>query len=56
MYNTLGQRVAVLAEGTALAPGTHTLALDTDALAAGVYVVRVQAGTSVTTQKLTVIR
>ncbi len=56
VYNTLGQRVAVLADGAALATGTTDLPLDTASLAAGVYVVRVTAGASVTTQKLTVIR
>jgi hypothetical protein len=56
VYNTLGQRVAVLAEAQTLAPGTHVLALDAGTLAAGVYVVRVQAGGAVTTQKLTVVR
>ena len=56
VYNTLGQRVAVLAQGTPLAAGTHALAFDAGALAAGVYVVRVTAGTSVSTHKVTVIR
>ncbi len=56
VYNTLGQRVAVLAEGQLLAAGAHAFAFRTDALAAGVYVVRVQAGATVSTQKLTVIR
>ena len=56
VYNTLGQRVAVLAAAQTLAPGTHVLALDAGTLAAGVYVVRVQAGGTVTTQKLTVVR
>ncbi len=56
VYNTLGQRVAVLAEGQLLAAGDHAFPFRTDALAAGVYVVRVQAGATVSTQKLTVIR
>ena len=56
VYNTLGQRVALLAEGRTLPAGVHAFPFRTDALAAGVYVVRVQAGASVTTQKLTVVR
>ena len=56
VYNTLGQRVAVLAQGTPFAAGTHALAFDAGTLAAGVYVVRVTAGTNVSTHKVTVIR
>ncbi len=56
VYNTLGQRVAVLAEDQPLGAGAHAFPFRTDALAAGVYVVRVQAGATVSTQKLTVIR
>ena len=56
LYNTLGQRVAVLADAAPMAAGETTLALPAGSLAAGVYVVRVQAGTSVSTHKVTVIR
>ena len=56
VYNTLGQRVAVLAQETPLAAGTHALPLAAGELAAGVYIVRVTAGASVTTQKVTVVR
>ena len=56
VYNTLGQRVAVLADGAALAAGPHEVPFETGALAAGVYVVRVVAGDRVATQKLTVLR
>ncbi|HEX8297756.1 MAG TPA: NF038122 family metalloprotease [Rubricoccaceae bacterium] len=56
VYNTLGQRIAVLADAATLAPGMHAFDLDAGSLAAGVYVVRVQAGDAVTTQKLTVVR
>jgi hypothetical protein len=56
VYNTLGQRVAVLAQDAPLSVGTHALALPTADLAAGVYVVRVEAGGDVSTHKVTVIR
>ena len=56
VYNTLGQRVAVLADAAPMAAGETTLDLPTAALAAGVYVVRVQAGASVSSHKVTVIR
>lgn len=56
VYNTLGQRVAVLAQDAPLAAGTHALALRTESLAAGVYVVRVEAGGDVSTHKVTVVR
>ena len=62
VYNTLGQRVAVLADRVELAAGTHALSLRTEELAAGLYVVRVTAagaggaGGDVTTHKVTVVR
>jgi hypothetical protein len=56
VYNTLGQRVAVLAQDAPLSAGTHALALQTGSLAAGVYVVRVEAGGDVSTHKVTVVR
>ena len=56
VYNTLGQRVALLAQATPLTAGTHTLDFPTADLAAGVYVVRVEAGASLSTHKVTVVR
>lgn len=55
VFSVLGQRVARLDAG-ALAAGTHTLALDGRAWAAGVYVVRLTAGGQTATSLLTVTR
>ena len=56
VYNALGQRVALLADGDEMAAGTHDLAFPTAGLAAGVYVVRLQAGANTGTQRVTVVR
>lgn len=56
VYNALGQRVALLADGDEMAAGQHDLAFPTAGLAAGVYVVRLQAGASTGTQRVTVVR
>ncbi len=56
VFNVLGQRVAVLADDLLAPAGTTDLALDTRAFAAGVYVVRVQAGPDVLAHRLTVLR
>ena len=56
VYNTIGQRVAVLTADAPLGAGTHELPIRTGSLAAGVYIVRVDAGAQTGTQKLTVVR
>ena len=56
VYNTLGQRVAVLVDGRSMAAGQQAVPFSTTGLAAGVYVVRLQAGANVGTQKVTVVR
>ena len=56
VFNVLGQRVAVLAQRQSLAAGTHDLPLDASALAAGTYLVRVEAGAQVGTRTITVVR
>ena len=56
VYNTLGQRVALLVDGRSMAAGQQTVPFSTSGLAAGVYVVRLQAGANVGTQKVTVVR
>jgi len=55
LYDVLGRRVATLAEGPQPA-GTRLLAVDGGALAAGVYVARVEAGAEARTVLLTVTR
>ena len=55
VHDALGREVAVPVEGL-LPSGTHEARLATDALAPGVYVVRLVAGSDVRTQRLTVVR
>ena len=55
VYDLLGRRVAVLAEGE-MAAGRHTARLEAGALAPGVYVVRMQAGTFSAVRRVTVVR
>ncbi|PAP75199.1 NF038122 family metalloprotease [Rubrivirga marina] len=56
VYDTLGRRVAVLAEGVPLAAGPHALTFPASTLAPGVYVVRVTAGTDAASRTVTVVR
>ena len=44
VFNAIGQQVAVLAERRLLTAGPHTLPWEANGLAAGVYVVRIEAG------------
>jgi hypothetical protein len=55
VYDLLGRRVATLADGEH-PPGSHLLPLDARDLAAGPYLVRLQAEASVLTRRLTVLR
>jgi hypothetical protein len=55
VYDVLGREVAVLADGPHAA-GRHEVAFDGAGLAAGVYVVRVEAGGAVTTRTVTLLR
>ncbi len=56
VYDVLGRRVAVLAEGRYEA-GSHRLAVDASSLPAGMYVIRAAVdGARVSTQRLTVLR
>ncbi|MEM6335154.1 MAG: T9SS type A sorting domain-containing protein, partial [Bacteroidota bacterium] len=55
LYNTLGQRVAQVANDMRTA-GWHTLKLDAATLPSGPYLLVVQAGPSVVTKRVTVIR
>ena len=53
--DVLGREVAVVAEGSHAA-GTHNASVATAALPAGIYVVRLDAGGTVQTRRLTVVR
>ena len=55
VYDLLGREVATLAQGE-MAAGWHTATLDASRLSAGVYVVRMQAGSFQATQRMTVVR
>jgi hypothetical protein len=55
VYDALGRRVAVLAEGTRPA-GRHEVTWGADALAPGVYVVRLEAGGAALTRRVTLVR
>lgn len=55
VYDLLGRQVATLVEGD-LAAGWHTASLDASRLSAGMYVVRMNAGTFAATQRVTVVR
>ncbi len=55
VYDVLGREVARLVDGEQAA-GPHVDALDVERLAAGVYVVRLEAGGQVQTQRLTLVR
>jgi hypothetical protein len=55
VYDALGREVTVLVDGERAA-GPHTVALDADRLAPGVYVVRLTAGASSAVRRVTVAR
>lgn len=54
VFNMLGQRVSVLADRE-MAPGRHTVSLDTSRLPAGVYLYRLRAGEFTASKRLTVV-
>lgn len=54
-FDALGRRVAVLHDGP-MAAGEHPLTFDAARLPAGLYVVRAQAGSFVTTRRVTIVR
>jgi hypothetical protein len=54
LYDVLGRRVRSVT--TDARPGRHTLRLDTGPLTSGVYVLRLNAGNTVKTQELTVVK
>jgi hypothetical protein len=55
VYNTLGQEVRTLVNGNQPA-GRHTVEFDARALASGVYLYKLEAGTFVATRKLLLLR
>ncbi len=55
VYNIQGQRVAVLENGLQSA-GTHTVTFDAQNLASGVYLYRLQVGSTVHIKKMTLVK
>jgi hypothetical protein len=55
VFNTLGQKVADLVNGEK-GPGSYDVAFDAAALASGVYLYRIQAGSFVQTKKLVLMK
>ncbi|MEO1631888.1 MAG: T9SS type A sorting domain-containing protein, partial [Bacteroidota bacterium] len=55
VYDVLGRRVQTLVDSP-LRPGSHSVVLDTHALAAGAYVVRLRHGAQQATQRFVVTR
>lgn len=55
VHDMLGREVAVLVDGV-VAPGAHSVVFDGKGLASGVYAVRISAGGSIRTIRVTLIR
>ncbi len=55
VYNTLGQKVALLVEGRTTA-GYHDVVFDASHLASGLYICRMQAGDFLSTKKLVLLK
>jgi len=55
VFNVMGQRVATLVNGKQNA-GTHTISFNATHLASGVYVYRLQAGNTVLSRKMTLVK
>jgi hypothetical protein len=56
VYNVLGQRVSVLLDAEPLEAGTHEVPFNARGLAAGTYVVRLQADGYTGAQRITIVR
>ncbi len=56
VFNTLGERVRVLRDGTVQEAGSHSVVFDAQGLPSGIYFYRLQAGDFVETRKLVLMR
>lgn len=56
LYNTLGQRVRVLHQGSLASEQTKSLQVSADNLSSGLYIVRMRGETFSTTQSITVVK
>jgi len=55
VFDMLGQRVATLVDQS-MAAGQHSVSFDASNLSSGIYIYRIQAGNSIQTRKLTLIK
>ncbi len=55
VYNVIGRRVAVLVDRE-MAPGNYTVNFDASSLSSGMYFYRLQAGSTLLTKKMTLIK
>ena len=55
VYNVTGQRVATLVNES-MSAGTHSVSFDAQNLASGIYLYRLQAGNTVLTRKMTLVK
>ena len=55
VYNMIGQQVATLVNETVSA-GSHTVSFDAGALSSGIYLYRLQAGSTVLTKRMTLVK
>ncbi len=56
VFDVLGRKVATLINGENKVAGRHTINFDAQNLASGMYIYRLQAGNSIITKKLTLIK
>ena len=56
VFDLLGRKVATLLNGQNKTAGRHTINFDASSLSSGMYIYRLQAGNSVMTKKLTLIK
>ncbi len=55
VYNMMGQRISTVVDQT-LSAGSHTVTFDANNLASGVYLYRLQAGNTVLTRSMTLVK
>jgi len=56
LYNTLGQRVAIVYRGTPPAQEEQTVRIEARKLPSGTYFLRLRSGSQMRTQRLTIVR
>ena len=56
IYDMLGRKVATLIDGTQMKAANHTVRFDAAALASGMYIYRLEAGSFVSTRKMMLIK